>query len=95
MSTGSSGAAHTVPQRSAEHLPDAEAGRAHMDPVRRVAVDRSVHLRAVRHEAQRRGTEAAGRDEKETGQRDQHHFHRKDLIPIAAAPCRRRSEHSV
>lgn len=95
MPTGSPGAAHTVRQRPVEHLPDVEAGRAHLDPVRRVAVDRTVHLCAVRNEAQCRRTEAERRDEKETGERDQHHFHRKDLISIAAAPCRRRSEHSV
>lgn len=78
MFAGAAGAAHTVPEHLVEPVLDDETGRAHVDPVRHLAADRAVHIRAVRHEAQRVGPEAEGRAEEETvcvrgGAPDFHH----------------------
>lgn len=53
-----------MPEHRAQHVPDDEAGRAHVDPVQRVAADRLVRVHVLRDGAQRgRPETTAGTEE--------------------------------
>lgn len=55
-----------MPEHFAEHIPNDETGRAHVDQIRHMATDRLVYIRVLWDGAQRRGPEAAGRVQKAT-----------------------------
>lgn len=55
-----------------EHLLDDEIGRAHLDPVRHLAVHRLLNIRVLQYDAQRRGPKATGRVQEKTRERREH-----------------------
>lgn len=78
--TGTVGSARPLFEHPVEHLSDDEAGRAHVDPVQRLAADWPVRVRVLWHGTQRRGPEAKGRTEKTARQRQcKFDFHHKTI----------------
>lgn len=74
--SGSAGATRTLPEHFVEHLLNDETGRPHLDPFRRLAADRIVHIRILQREEQRRGTKTKNGSPKDTSDHcDQPNFH--------------------